>query len=237
MTPAQPTMMIVPRDSNLEVEAMISNQDIGFVEAGQDAAIKIDTFNFTRYGLITGKVISISQDAIPRNKPPENGNAKSFGAGTTSSEPTGQELVYAARVSLDRNYMNIENKHVSFSPGMATTVEIKSGSRSIISYLLSPIMRYKQEACGSANFRARALRPNIGRATAVDVSRMTMCRVRSAAASSERDGRSRSRRRRQGPSRQRREADHADPASATEHLEGTSALEDRQRKNARCATR
>ncbi|MDI3561862.1 HlyD family type I secretion periplasmic adaptor subunit [Bradyrhizobium sp. Arg816] len=146
VTPAQPTMMIVPRDSNLEVEAMISNQDIGFVEAGQDAAIKIDTFNFTRYGLITGKVISISQDAIPRNKPPENGNAKSFGAGTTSSEPTGQELVYAARVSLDRNYMNIENKRVSLSPGMATTVEIKSGSRSIISYLLSPIMRYKQES-------------------------------------------------------------------------------------------
>ncbi|UPJ66893.1 HlyD family type I secretion periplasmic adaptor subunit [Bradyrhizobium sp. 191] len=146
VTPAQPIMMIVPTDSNLEVEAMISNQDIGFVEAGQDAAIKIDTFNFTRYGLLHGKVLSISQDAIPRNKPPENGNSKSFGAGTTSSEPIGQELVYAARVSLDRSYMNIENKRVSLSPGMAATIEIKSGSRSVISYLLSPIMRYKQES-------------------------------------------------------------------------------------------
>ncbi|WP_262047168.1 HlyD family type I secretion periplasmic adaptor subunit [Bradyrhizobium sp. Bra78] len=146
VTPAQPIMMIVPIDSNLEVEAMISNQDIGFVEAGQNAAIKIDTFNFTRYGLLHGKVINISQDAIPRNKPPENGNTRPLGAGTTSSEPNGQELVYAARVSLDRSYMNIENKHVSLSPGMAATVEIKSGSRSVISYLLSPIMRYKQES-------------------------------------------------------------------------------------------
>ncbi|MCS3501762.1 hemolysin D [Bradyrhizobium japonicum] len=146
VTPAQPILMIVPTDSNLEVEAMISNQDIGFVEPGQDAAIKIDTFNFTRYGLLHGKVVSISQDAIPRNKPPENGNAKSLGAGTTSSEPSGQELVYAARVSLDRSYMIIEGKRVSLSPGMAATVEIKSGSRSVISYLLSPIMRYKQES-------------------------------------------------------------------------------------------
>ncbi|MBR0959017.1 HlyD family type I secretion periplasmic adaptor subunit [Bradyrhizobium japonicum] len=146
VTPAQPVMMIVPLESNLEVEAMISNQDIGFVEAGQDAAIKIDTFNFTRYGLIQGKVISISQDAIPRNKPPENNNAKSLGMGTASSEPQGQELVYSARVSLDRNYMNVENKRVGLSPGMAATVEIKSGSRSVIGYLLSPIMRYKQES-------------------------------------------------------------------------------------------
>jgi len=146
VTPAQQLMLIVPTDSNLEVEAMISNQDIGFIEAGQEAAIKIDTFNFTRYGLLHGTIVSISQDAIPRNKPPENGNTRSSGAETTSSEPKGQELVYAARVSLDRNHMDIDNRRVSLSPGMAATVEVKSGSRSIISYVLSPIMRYKQES-------------------------------------------------------------------------------------------
>ncbi|WP_314946299.1 HlyD family type I secretion periplasmic adaptor subunit [Bradyrhizobium cosmicum] len=146
VTPAQQLMLIVPTDSNLEVEAMISNQDIGFIEAGQEAAIKIDTFNFTRYGLLHGTIVSISQDAIPRNKPPESGNTRSSGAETTSSEPKGQELVYAARVSLDRNHMDIDNRRVSLSPGMAATVEVKSGSRSIISYVLSPIMRYKQES-------------------------------------------------------------------------------------------
>lgn len=145
VTPAQTLMLIVPTDSNLEVEAMISNQDIGFVEPGQDAAIKIDTFNFTRYGLLHGKIVSISQDAIPRNKP-ENANTRDPGAETSSSEPKGQELVYAARVSLERNQMDIDNRRVNLSAGMAVTAEIKSGSRRIISYLLSPLLRYRQES-------------------------------------------------------------------------------------------
>lgn len=146
VTPAQMLMLIVPTESRLEIEAMISNRDIGFVEAGQDAAIKIDTFSFTRYGLLQGKVLSISQDAITRNKPQDRVSDAPAGAETTSSEPKGQELVYAARVSVDRTQMEIENKRVNLSPGMAVTVEIKNGSRSIISYLLSPLLRYKQES-------------------------------------------------------------------------------------------
>ena len=55
VTPAQALMLIVPAESRLEIEAMISNRDIGFVEVGQDAAIKVDTFNFTRYGLLHGQ--------------------------------------------------------------------------------------------------------------------------------------------------------------------------------------
>ena len=146
VTSAQTMMLIVPTDSNLEVEAIISNQDIGFVEAGQDAAIKVDTFNFTRYGLLHGKIVSISQDAIPRNKPPENVYSKAAGTETSSSEPKGQELVYAARLSLDRNQMDIDKRRVNLSAGMAVTAEIKYGSRSIISYILSPLLRYKQES-------------------------------------------------------------------------------------------
>ena len=146
VTPAQMLMLIVPTESRLEIEAMVSNRDIGFVEPGQDAAIKIDTFNFTRYGLLEGKVLSVSQDAISRNKPAEKANETSAGAEATSSEPKGQELVYAARLSIDRSQMEIENKRVNLSPGMAVTVEIKTGSRRIISYLLSPLARYKQES-------------------------------------------------------------------------------------------
>jgi hemolysin D len=146
VTPAQMLMLIVPSESRLEIEAMVSNRDIGFVEPGQDAAIKVDTFNFTRYGLLQGEVLSISQDAISRIKPLDRGNEAIAGAETTSSEPKGQELVYAARISIDRSQMEIENKRVNLSPGMAVTVEIKNGSRSIISYLLSPLHRYKQES-------------------------------------------------------------------------------------------
>ena len=51
VTPAQALLVVVPGDSHLEIEAMVLNRDIGFVQAGQDAQIKIDTFNFSRYGL------------------------------------------------------------------------------------------------------------------------------------------------------------------------------------------
>jgi hypothetical protein len=58
---------------------MISNRDIGFVSAGQQAEVKIDTFNFTRYGLLRGKVVSVSQDAIVRDKPnAKAGNIKAW---------------------------------------------------------------------------------------------------------------------------------------------------------------
>jgi len=140
-------MMIVPRGSSIEVEAMISNRDIGFVEHGQDAEIKIDTFNFTRYGLLHGKVISVSRDAIVRDKPPErNGAAKQGGALSESSEPAGQELLYAARVSLEGTQMQVEDKMVNLAPGMAVTVEIKTGRRRIIEYVMSPLLRYRQES-------------------------------------------------------------------------------------------
>jgi hemolysin D len=145
VTPAQQLLVVVPLDSHLEIEAMVSNRDIGFVHEGQSAEIKIDTFSFTRYGLLHGEVINVSQDAITRDKPQEKNGDKGQGSEVSSSEPKGQELSYAARVSLDRTQMQVEDRLVSLSPGMAVTVEIKTGSRRIISYLLSPIVKYKQE--------------------------------------------------------------------------------------------
>jgi hemolysin D len=145
VTPAQALMVVVPRDTHLEIEAMVANRDIGFVEAGQDVAVKVDTFNFTRYGLLHGKVMSVSQDSISRDLPRNKATDKTDGSEESGSEPKGQELVYAARVSLDRTQMQVDNKLVNLSPGMAVTVEIKTGSRRIISYLLSPLLRYNQE--------------------------------------------------------------------------------------------
>ena len=145
VTPAQALAVVVPFDSHLEIEAMVSNRDIGFVHAGQEAEIKIDTFSFTRYGLLHGRVLNVSQDAIARDKPQDKSSDKTPGAENTTSEPKGQELNYAARVSLDRTQMQVDDKLVNLSPGMAVTVEIKTGTRRIISYLLSPLLRYKQE--------------------------------------------------------------------------------------------
>jgi hemolysin D len=145
VTPAQSLLVVVPNDSRLEIEAMVSNRDIGFVHAGQEAEIKIDTFNFTRYGLLHGEVLTISQDAVIRDRKQDRSDDRGLGAQNDSSEPKGQELNYTARISLDRTRMQIDDRMVNLSPGMATTVEIKTGSRSILSYLLSPLLRYRLE--------------------------------------------------------------------------------------------
>jgi hemolysin D len=147
VTPAQVLMSIVPADSHLEIEAMVSNRDVGFVHAGQDAAIKVDTFNFTRYGLLHGQVLTVSQDAILRDRPTDkSADKQEAGAENDTSEPKGQELVYAARISLDQAKMQVDDRLVNLMPGMAVTAEIKTGSRRVIEYLLSPLIRHKQEA-------------------------------------------------------------------------------------------
>ena len=89
---------------------------------------------------------SVSQDAIIRDQQQERANDRRLGLQNESSEPRGQELNYSARVSLDRTQMRIDDQMVNLSPGMAVTVEIKTGSRNILSYLLSPLRRYHQEA-------------------------------------------------------------------------------------------
>jgi len=146
VTPAQTVMVIVPSDSQLEIEAMVSNRDIGFVHAGDEVEIKVDTFDFTRYGLLHGKVLNISSDSIVREAPSDKSNDKTAGSASATSEPNGRELTYAARISVDRRQIQIEDKMVNLSPGMAVTAEIKTGSRRVIGYLLSPLVKYKQEA-------------------------------------------------------------------------------------------
>jgi hemolysin D len=145
VTPAQPILVVVPSDSRLEIEAMVSNSDIGFVHSGQQAEIKVDTFNFTRYGLLHGEVLSVSRDAVPRDRPQDRSGERTTGTANESSEPKGQELNYSARISLDRTRMQIDDRMVDLSPGMAVTVEIQTGTRNILSYLLSPLRRYRQE--------------------------------------------------------------------------------------------
>ncbi len=147
VTPAQVLMAIVPTDSHMEIEAMVSNRDIGFVQAGQDAAIKVDAFDYTKYGLLHGQVMNVSQDAILRDNLTSPAAEKSEGGDKRdSSEPKGQELIYSARVLLDQTQVQVDDHLVSLVPGMAVTVEIKTGSRRIISYLLSPIQKHLHQA-------------------------------------------------------------------------------------------
>lgn len=127
VTPAQPLLIVVPRDHPIEVEALIENKDIGFVRAGQSVEVKVETFPFTLYGTIAGKVLSVSDDAV-------------------RSERSKGTLIYSSRVSVDRSAMSVEGKLVQLSPGMAVTVEVKTGQRRIIEYLLSPLFKTVQES-------------------------------------------------------------------------------------------
>jgi membrane fusion protein, hemolysin D len=125
VTEAQQLMVIVPETSRLEIEATLLNKDIGFVQAGQDVAIKLETFPFTRYGTIDGQVLHVSSDAVQNEK---------------------LGLVYIARIAMDRATMQVDGKTVYLTPGMAATVEVKTGKRRVIEYLLSPILRYGDES-------------------------------------------------------------------------------------------
>src|SRR6476659_2246834 len=110
VTPAQSLLMVVPSDSRLEIEAMVSNSDVGFIHPGQDAEIKVDTFNFTRYGLLHGQVLTVSQDAVIRDRQQDRSSDRRLGTQNDSSEPKGQELNYSARISLDRTRMQIDDR-------------------------------------------------------------------------------------------------------------------------------
>lgn len=148
VTPAQTLMVIVPDHPGLEVEAVIENRDIGFVEVGQRARVKIDTFNFTRYGIIDGTVERISRDILDQraeNPGADTGNsaaAADNGGGANSAARSG----YMAELSLARDWMTTETGRVSLEPGMTVTIEISTGKRRIIDYLLSPLTRRINES-------------------------------------------------------------------------------------------
>jgi len=125
VTPAQALMVVVPHDANLEVEALLENKDIGFVQGGQEAEIKIETFPFTRHGMAHAVVDSVSRDAI-------------------HDERLG--LVYAARLKIVRSDIQVDGRAVTLSPGMVASVEVKTGSRRVIEYFLSPLIRGAQES-------------------------------------------------------------------------------------------
>ena len=122
---AKPIMNIVPEDYKLEAEVQILNKDIGFVRAGQEAEIKIDSFPFTKYGTIKGKIRTISGDAIQDEK---------------------LGLVFNARLNLEDNKIKADGQIVQLKPGMSVTAEIKTGKRRVIEYLLSPVMKYLDES-------------------------------------------------------------------------------------------
>jgi hemolysin D len=122
---AQPLMVIVPEEDRLEVEAMLENKDVGFVEEGQVAAVKIDAFEYTKYGTIPARVVHVSRDAIKDEK---------------------RGLIYSVIIALDKSAVSVKGREMELSAGMSVRVDIKTGTRRVIEYVLSPLIQHAKES-------------------------------------------------------------------------------------------
>jgi hemolysin D len=129
VTSAQPLMIVVPDSATVTAEVTVANQDIGFVNAGQMAEVKLETFPYTKYGTVKARVDIVTADAVTDEK---------------------KGSYYPATLTLSQKDMLIDGKRVNLSPGMNITAEIKTGQRRVIEYLLSPVQR-----AGSESLRER----------------------------------------------------------------------------------
>ena len=150
VTVGQPLLVLVPSDGPLEVMALVQNQDIGFIKTGQEAVIKVESFPFSHYGTLTGKVVKISNEAVDSQEATAASDASTLAGRVNNSAVSGtqkvQNLVYPVTIQLDRHSINADGKEVQLLPGMQITAEVRTGDRRVISYVLSPLSEASQAA-------------------------------------------------------------------------------------------
>ena len=122
---AQGLMEVVPDGTPMEIEAWMENQDVGFVTPGMPVEVKVDAFNFQKFGTLKGKVREISPDAI-------------------EDKERGQ--LYRVMVSVDEEKLHMDSRDLQVYPGMAVSAEIKTRKKRIIDFFLEPFQTYKSEA-------------------------------------------------------------------------------------------
>lgn len=125
VTPAEKIMTIVPKNAKMVVKAKVLNQDVGFVEENMPVSIKIDTYNFQKYGIINGVVTLVSPNSI-------------------QDEKLGD--VYEVYIEPKNTTLLVEGKEQSIKFGMTTTNEIKIGKRRIIEFFIYPLIKYMDES-------------------------------------------------------------------------------------------
>ncbi|MBN8753077.1 MULTISPECIES: HlyD family type I secretion periplasmic adaptor subunit [Variovorax] len=125
VTEAQPLMVIVPDGAQVTAEVTLDNKDIGFVSPMQEAAIKLETFPYTRYGTVNATVKTVTADAV---------NDEKRGA------------IFPVTLNLNDTTIDVDEKPIKLSPGMNLTAEIKTGKRRVIEFLLSPVQRASGES-------------------------------------------------------------------------------------------
>jgi adhesin transport system membrane fusion protein len=125
--PGEPLIEIVPQNDSLVIEALLKPSDIASIHPGQKALIKLTAYNYAIYGGLDGRVEYISPDAVMDEK--RNG-----------------ESHYIVRIRAENQLKKLGNKQLSITPGMVADVNILGEKRSILSYILTPITRVKDNA-------------------------------------------------------------------------------------------
>ncbi|MDD4950828.1 HlyD family type I secretion periplasmic adaptor subunit [Sulfuricurvum sp.] len=124
VTPAEKLVTIIPKGVPLIIQATVLNQDIGFITKEMESAIKIDTFDFQKYGLLHGTVKHIADDAI-------------------EDEKLGP--VYEITIDPKETTLRVEGKELTINPGMSVTAELKVGKRRVIEFFIYPMIKYLDE--------------------------------------------------------------------------------------------
>lgn len=124
VSPAEKLARIVPSDSPLQVKAMLQNQDAGMVAEGMDVSIKVDTFDFQKYGTLGGKVAGLSKDSVEHDR---------------------LGLVYETFIDLARKSLVVDGNETFISAGMSVIAEIKVGERRIIEFFVYPLIKHLDE--------------------------------------------------------------------------------------------
>jgi adhesin transport system membrane fusion protein len=127
VSPGAPMMEIVPIGSRVLIEARIKPRDIGFVRVGQAAEVKLAAYDYTTYGGLHGKIEYISPDAL--------GDVDRAAADAT---------YYRVMLRTDRSTLKEKGKPLPILPGMTGQVEVRTGERSVLSFILRPMMKSKE---------------------------------------------------------------------------------------------
>ena len=139
--PSQQLMQIVPQNAPIEIVAYLQNTDVGLVRSGQDANIKVDSFNFATYGSVDGVVDQVGSDALPTDGKGAVQSASldgAYGESTAAQKTSG--LKYPVTIHAKNPTMMIDGKPVALTPGMAVSVEIETENRRVIEYVTTPVL-------------------------------------------------------------------------------------------------
>lgn len=123
--PGEPILEIVPTGERLVIEAKLNPTERGFITEGQRAVVKISSYDFARYGGLDGEVVRVGADA--------------------STDEDGTPF-FRVVVSTDRNYLGEQEGDLPITPGMQATVDIHTGKKSVMDYLIRPVLKMKDEA-------------------------------------------------------------------------------------------